>query len=477
MRFVNGRSQIVLLAALMAFPLHPAIGAPQNVKETVRRVELPKIQTNCKTEFQPREPILLYGFGNGSSSDNGGRIDFKQEQQIKERIWKLIYSKQWDEALVEIQKQPRRIQLEMFPQLLSGLVWADEGDRASRLVIAQFPRQTYERAQGVGTIAKALIRRDQLPKAIAVLKTVPQDSKYLDETTTPVAIALVKTNQLEKLREVTALFPSRDAQAKIWLAIADRISFEPLLSKQIAAMIEDRKLRSQTLRKIAMKWLYASGQEALKGWVVANEIEDCVIRSKFFLEIADRITDSPSKDHSREKSETLTQIEALLNGIDESKLGDRRALAQLRLSLAQFNFRAGRTTQATKLLQQVTEDQKRFQFYADRAEILLEIAQQYEKFQKVPSAVQTLDLAVVAVQTAFSKKENSVEGLPSSSTLPIVEWRDRTLSEIAMRYRSLKQPQKAAAIDRMFPKARFPLPMMQLPQIFTVPAAKPPSSR
>ncbi|KAM3096474.1 hypothetical protein ACKFKG_10730 [Phormidesmis sp. 146-35] len=477
MSFVNGRSQIVLLAALMAFPLHPAIGAPQNVKETLRRIELPKIQTDCKTESQSRKPILLYGFGNDVGSSGRNPNDFEQEQQTKQRIWKLIYSKQWDEARVEIQKQPKRFRLEMFPQLLSALVSADESDRASRLVIAQFPRQTYERAQGVGTIAKALISQDQLPKAIAVLKTVPQDSGYLSSATTPAAIALVETGQLEKLREVAALFPSQNAQAKIWLAIGEQISFEPPLAKQIATMIEDRKLRSQTLQKIAMKWLYASGKDALKGWIVANEIEDCMIRSKYFLEIADLIANSPSNDHSQEKGETLNQVETLLNAIDEAKLGDRRALAQLRLSLAQFNFRAGRTAQATKLLQQVTQDQKRFQFYADRAEVLLEVAQQYQKFQKVPSAVQALDLAVVAIQTAFDKKENSVEGLPSSNTLPIVEWRDRTLREIAMKYRSLKQPQKAAAIDQMFPKNRIRLPLMQVPRNFKVPPATVPASR
>ncbi|KAM3114268.1 hypothetical protein [Phormidesmis sp. 146-33] len=461
MRFAQ--SLMILLTSALVAPSCPAIAA---------KIELPKIQTDCKTDAQARRPIFAEYFGNSSNkSGSGGRVDFEQENQknqIKDRISKLIYAKQWDEALAEIQKQSEPIQSELFSRLSYELAESGEINRASRLVITQFPRRSRERARGIGAIAARLLKSNRKPEAIALLKTVPQDSEYLDEATTPVAIAFAIIGQLEGFREIARLFPNSDAQSQIWLGIGE-LQLELEMSKRFVALIDDPKVRSRTQEKMANRWMSASGKDAVNGWILANEIEDCMIRSRFFVEVADRITRGASNDHIQEKGAILDQVEGLLNAINEDKLGDRKALAEFRLSLVQYNIRVGRKSQATKLLERMTEDQKQFQFYADRAEILLEIANQYRTLKKDSSAIRSLDLAVVAAQTVVKNREESVQKLSNGSSA-IARWHWQTLDQIAEKYRSLKQPQKATAIDRILNKPALkkrPLPL------FTIPASVP----
>lgn len=116
--------------------------------------------------------------------------------------------------------------------------------------------------------------------------------------------------------------------------------------------------------------------------------------------------------------------------------------------MVESNFRADRKVQGTELLEYITRNQKQFKFHADRAEILIKIAAHYQQLKDASHAVQALDLAVVATQAVFRNRENSIaESFDGKSKL--LQWRDQTWRRIAEKYRSLKQFQKATAIERM----------------------------
>lgn len=284
--------------------------------------ELSVIQTRCKTYFQARQPIFVNdpgGLGNGP----GLEIPFNtQERQAIHEISGLIDAKKWDESLDRIQKQSQRIRLEMFPQLLRGLIRADELNRATQLVITLFSPQSYERSQGIGMIASELIMRNQLSDAIALLKTISQTPFNITEATNPVLLALIATKQPEKFQSIAKLFPK--AQTSIWLGVGG-LPIEPQVFRQLTGMIDDSKLRSYAQEKTALYWFSRDGKERINGWIIANQIDDCMIRARALLRFAERITDSLSSESMQEKSKTLDHISELLNVVDEAKLGDRRA--------------------------------------------------------------------------------------------------------------------------------------------------------
>lgn len=377
--------------------------------------QLPKIQTDCKTDFQARQPIYLgaYGTNNSDSPSN-----FEQEQQIKQAISKLIGANQWDEALTEIEKlSSDRFRDEMRLELVEALSRAKESDRALRLVVKLFPQRTsYERAKGVGMVAAAMVANKQFPQALEALKFLPADAQNASSAVTPVVYRILvqdvertdstpaSSQDIEQIRQVVSLFRGSEIQLRLWRSIGEKVNLVPAIALQLADLSPDAISRTTLLEEAAQLWFRNSGSNVLQyGGEIANRIESCVVRSRTFLELADRITSGNQFDNPA-KFQLLNQVEALINAIDQEKLGDRQVAARLRLTLAELNFKLDRTAQALKLVDRVVNDQKKFQFHADRAELLAAIAPYYYHLKQPTAAIRTLELAETAAQTAYLKR-------------------------------------------------------------------------
>lgn len=395
--------------------------------------------------------------------------------QIQQLIENLLSQKNWDKAKLEIEKiSYSEFRDEMRFKLVKSLSKAKELDRALKLVMELFPqKQSREQAKGIGIVASELVLEGQFTQALEVLKLSSHDASSAAVAVLPVVSVVLNQErsqqlfipsatpeQLEKLRIVVSLFPGSNYQEKVWHSIGESISLEPRLATKVTELIQDEVLRSTTLDRFAEQWIDRNLTDRFSGlrtlgqnWQAANQIRDCVARSRVFLDIAsflvllsDFLVPSYYQPGQSETAHMLDQLEALINAIDEDKLGDRRISAQLRLKLVQVNIDAKREAQSVKLLERVTNDQKKFQYAVDRADFLLVIADYYRFLRKPAATVRALEVATDAVQTAYSKPQQAVE---NSDLFQVKAWREQSLYSIMDQYESLNLPAKAAKIRQM----------------------------
>lgn len=440
------RSLMILVSSMLLIPAYSAHSA---------EIELPKIGSTCRPNRSlslpiPAPPSELFLV----PSLRGGAIYDRKTLET------LIAARQWDQALVEFQDLPEWGQSEMLRPLLIALVKANEVQRASQFLVQQYPARSKMRAEGMGTIAAELTKRDRFESAIEVLKTVPQDSEYQQNAVIPVIEILTARNQIGKIADLIPLFPNEDARSSFWYATARRIAFQPEQAKQLAGLIENSDLRSSVIERMANFWLRRDGNAALNGWKIATEIEDCASRLTFFLNAFDRLKQSGLKPSNVARS--LDELEALLNARDASSSYKR---LDQRLTLARLNLEQGRKAQAEKLITQVTQAMKA-EFPSSRATLLVELAKQYRQLGKTTIALQMLDSAVITANEAMKPQTTRVNGMTVPMLIPPIEWKEELLRDIAKQYRSLNQPQKASAIERTIPKQ----PRYALPEIKPIPS-------
>jgi hypothetical protein len=399
------------------------------------------------------------------------------------KIMALIDAKQWDQALLEFQQGSTWVQDQTMQLLLTGLIRSNQTARASRFVIDQFPPQSQKRAQGMGMIARELTYRNQFPDAIALVSSLPQNSDYLSTAVVPLVGALTATNQTGKISEVMALFPKPDQQWSLWIDISTEVPVEPAQAKEIAATIQQNSyLRSQVLTNMATYWVPTSRRGLLKAWNIANQIEDCTMRTETFLEVVRGLKEASDLNVSKAQTgQAMDRLETLITTIDDPRLKYRGNPSHFRLLLASLNIQHGRKAEGIKLLEQVTQDLKQSDSAAFRAATLIKLATQYQSIENKLVAVRMLDAAVTETHAAYKQ-----DTTPSPHRLPPLRspaaWRDSTLEQIAERYRSLQQPQKAAAIERTLPKRpRFTIPDTKLifpgQRSVEIPSIKPISPR
>lgn len=448
---------------LMSFVAHPAIAT---------KLELPKIQTDCKTYTQVREKIYL-----PSPFPGAAPVLYpspSEATRTQDTIENLLRQKRWNEAKLEIEKLSYpQFRDEMRLKFIKLVSEAQEIDHALKLVMELFPRkQSPEQAQGIGIISSVLILDGQLDQALEVLKSSSHDASSAaiavlpvirvilnQERTQQLFLPSANPDQLEKIRTVIALFPGSTYQEKVWDSIGKNIALEPRIANKIAELIQDQALRSRTLDRFTEQWIDHNLSDRFGGlgtlgqnWQAANRIQDCVIRSRAFLDIANFLVLLPDfsvpsyqLDQS-EKAQMLDQLEALINAIDEEQIGDRRISALFRLKLVQINATEKRETQSMRLLERVTRDQRRFQYSVDRVDFLLAIAGYYRFLGKTTAAVRTLEMALSTIQSAYFKKDQSFE---DNNSFDIEKWREEKLFDILYQYESLRLPDRAAKIRQM----------------------------
>jgi hypothetical protein len=404
-------------------------------------INLPKIQANCKIDAQrllPSKPLSL--------PLSAVLAEPERAAQSTKKIAALIKAKQVDQAFLEFQRESSWVQDQTIGPLLVALVQSNGTADASQFVMAKFPPQSKQRAQGIGTIARELIKRNQFADAIALLKNLPQTSEYLSVALTPLVEALTSTHQIKKIPQVMSLFPVSNEQWTVWADIGNQIPFEPQQAQEVAGMIEGTYLRSLTLKNMATYWLSANRRNFPNAWHIANEIEDCSTRTEAFLEIFEGLMVSKLAVSHTQRAQALDQLEALVSRLDDPKLKYHDNPIPFRLSLATLNVENGREPQMIKLLERVTQDLKKSDYAAFRAATLIKLATQYESIGNVPAAVQMLDSAVAESHAAYKQETSpSYNGLPSLSP---AQSRDDRLAKIAEMYRSLHQIQKARAIEQ-----------------------------
>ncbi len=433
-----------------------------------RKIELPKVQVDCKTYAQKREPINLLS----TESLLPPELRSEQEFQIKQPIWQLLAQKRWDEAQAEIEKiSYPRLRNQMRFELVQSLSNSAQTNRALPLVVKFFPaKQSYDRARAIGAVAVGMVKSGQFSQVVEALRYLPNDAKNADSAIVPVIEAIltqddseprmnsepqagrtsVTSEQLAQIQEVVSVFPNPAVQDEIWHSIGETVKLEPAIALQVAGLIRNQTLRSEMLERVAKRWFssygYSLGDDVAvqKGGEIANQIESCVVRSSAFLGLAAQVISSREFNRS-EQFQLLDQVEALINVIDQDQLGDRPVAAKLRLKLVELNAQADRNSQSLKLLKRVTDDQKKFRFNVDRAAMLSTIAQHYYDLKEPTAAIQALDLAVIAIQTASAKKENASAPITRDGKLE----RNLLLTNIRYLYERLNQPAKAATIKRM----------------------------
>ncbi|NJR50433.1 MAG: hypothetical protein HC780_13570 [Leptolyngbyaceae cyanobacterium CSU_1_3] len=413
-------------------------------------IDLPKIQASCNPGLQallPPMPFLKL-------SPTAYLVAPEHIAQIR-KIMALIDAKQWDQALLEFQQGSTWVQDRTMQPLLTGMTQSNQTTRATQFVIARFPSQSQKRAQGIGAIAVELTYRNQFPDAIALVKSLPQNSDYLSKAIVPMVGALTSTNQTEKISAVMALFPDSNQQRSLWLDISNEVPVEPAQAKEIAGMIQQNfYLRSQVLTNMAGYWLLGTHRNLLKAWNIANEIEDCTMRTETFLEVVKGLKESGLNVSTEQAGQAMDQLETLITTIDAY----RGNSSYFRLSLASLNIQHGRKAQGIKLLERVTQDLKQSDSAPFRAATLITLATQYQSIGDKLIAIRMLDAAVTETHAAY--KQDTTPSLNRLPTLvPPAASRDTTLERIAKMYRSLQQPQKAVAIERTLPKRpRFTIP-------------------
>jgi hypothetical protein len=434
-------------------------------------VRFPQIKTECKTYFQARKPINL-DFSIAGKSNGSPLLSDEEEQQIRSSLSDLFHAKQWDTALVEIEKlPPSQFRNEVSIELIESMSQAKEMDRALKLLLRIFPEKTsYEQARGIGIIAKHMALNDQFPQALETLNLLSDNDKWhLTIGVIPIISVilipaeaspqLATSEQLKKIRSVVELFPKASQQESIWESIGEDIPLLPGVVQQFSGLTSDPNLKLLMLEHSAKRWFksypysyYESARSQLQyGSEIANSIDNCIVRSRVFLELADRV--GRGQDFSRQftvsaKSRMLDQIESLLGAIDRDAIGDRRIVLSQKLALVELNAQFGRNYRSLELLAQLIDEQKQLQFNADRAEILLEIAPYYEKLNRRQTAIQVLEAAEVAIQLAYLKNEDAFSGDGRQGESNVEVWRERTLDSLGYAYRDLKQPKKVAELKR-----------------------------
>jgi hypothetical protein len=466
------KSPIVSLTAilLVATATQSAIAA---------EVRFPQIKTECKTYFQARQPINR-DFSVEGSFDGPRSLSEEEEAKIRSSLSDLFRAKQWDAALVEIEKiSPSQLRDQVSIELIESMSQAKEMDRALRLLLQIFPEKTsHEQAKGIGIVAKHMALNDQFPHALETLKLLSDNDKWhLTIGVVPIIrVILVPTEaspqlatseQLKKIRSVVELFPKASQREDIWKSIGEVIPLLPEVAQQISGLTSDPNLKLSMLESSAKLWFksylyssYGTGGTQLKyGAEIANSIDNCVVRSRVFLELPNQIFYGEGlpyqfEDFSRKfailaKSyRMLDQIESLLNAIDQDQIGDRRIVLSQKLALVELNTKFGRSNRSLELLAQLMNEQKQLQFNADRAEILLEIAPYYEKLNRRRTAIQVLEAAEVAIQLAYDKNEDAFSGDGRQGESRIQSWREQTLDSIGYQYRDLNQLKKVTELKR-----------------------------
>jgi hypothetical protein len=448
------RSLMFLVSSMLLLPAHSAHSTEIKISNIKSTCNLERVSILLPFPLEPELPSASLVFR--------GVEDMRQ-------LEKLIATKQWDAALEEFRNASEGVKLDMLRPLMVALVKANEVQRASRFLIQQFPARSEIRVKGIGTIAAELTARNQFQSAIELLKTIPQTSEYFADATIPVIEILAKTNQMQAIAQVMALFPDDEARSSFLYRVTRRIGFLPEQVKQVAGITEDAGLRPTLIARMANFWLNQDGEAILNGWKIANEIEDCSVRLNFFVDAFDRLKTANLNLSDAQKARSLNQLEALLNARDAASSYKR---LDQRVALARLNIEHGRKAQGIQLLQQVTELLKQEQSYYSRAATLVEVAKQYTLLGNKTVAVQLLDAAVIAADASAKPQNKIVDGLSLPMILPPKEMRDDLLRQIAKAYRSLNQSQKASAIEKRIPKR----PLYVLPRIAPAPSLSIPSA-
>ncbi len=444
-------------------------------------IQFPQIKTECKTYFQARRPIDLDQYMyNPGDRDSWNKLTDEERRKIKQSLSDLFQSKQWDTALAEIEKiSPSRFRDEVSIELVESMSQAKDMDRALQLLLQIFPEKTsHQQAKGIGIVAKYMALNNQFPQALEALNLLSDNDKsYAGAAVVPVIKEILtpaqrtKNNpatpeQLDKIRSIVALFPKASHQETIWRSVGEYVYLVPEVAQQFSGLTSDSNLKQLVLREASQLWFNPNFQPDFSGYYslnlndavrfeygteIANSIDNCIVRSRVFLELADRV--GRDQDFSRQftvsaKSRMLDQIESLLGAIDRDAIGDRRIILSQKLALVELNTKFGRNHRSLELLAQLIDEQKQLQFNADRAEILLEIAPYYEKLNRRQTAIQVLEAAEVAIQLAYVKNEDAFSSDRRQGESNVEVWRERTLDSLAYAYRDLKQPKKVAELKR-----------------------------
>jgi hypothetical protein len=466
------KSPIVSLTAIL-------LVATATQSAIASEVRFPQIKTECKTYFQARQPINL-DFSKQIVSYGPRSLSEEEERKIRSSLSDLFRAKQWDVALVEIEKiSPSQLRDQVSIELIESMSQAKEVDRALQLLLQIFPEKTsYEQARGIGIIAKHMALNDQFPQALETLNLLSDNDKWrLTIGVVPIiSVILVPTEassqlatseQLKKIRSVVELFPKASQQESIWESIGEDIPLLPGVVQQFSGLTSDPNLKLLMLEHSAKRWFksysysyYESARSKLQyGSEIANSIDNCVVRSRVFLELPNQVLNGGGFSYRFEDfyrkfaalakfHRMLDQIESLLKAIDQDQIGDRRIVLSQKLALVELNTKFGRSNRSLELLAQLIDEQKQLQFNADRAEILLEIAPYYEKLNRRQTAIQVLEAAEVAVQLAYVKNEDAFSGDGRQGESNVEVWQERTLDTLGYAYRDLKLPKKVAELER-----------------------------